>query len=114
MAEARFKYPESDAARPRGGGGAAHHVVSGGRERGCWAREWSYVAGPLAAALRASGLLRRGSWPLLAASRGLSSAGPRSAYLPGVRDRTECAVLSGTVCRKARGLLVKVEAEPLG
>lgn len=54
MAEARFKYPESDAARPRGGGGAGV-TWAGGREGGrrgartrggrCWA-PWPRLAGP--------------------------------------------------------------------
>lgn len=90
MAEARFKYPESDAARPRGEGGAARHVVSGGREGGRQqARDCSDLVRPLRGAASAgpegSVLLRRPEAGLSSAgSEGVlsSSAGCRPAYPP--------------------------------
>lgn len=63
MAEARFKCPESDAARPRGGGGTARHVGCGG------------AAGGRRAAAPPEGAAARGSQPPAAAGvRG----GPRT------------------------------------
>lgn len=71
MAEARFKYPESDAARPQGGGGVGRHVVrgwAGGRQ----ARGSSAVPRPPTPAVGRLGLARGGG-SVLSAAAGRSS-----------------------------------------
>lgn len=69
MAEARFKCPESDAARLQGGGGTARHVGCGGERAGGSGR----AAAPPEAATAARA--RRG--PPTAVPRADGEVGPR-------------------------------------